>query len=597
VNRIEERLRDAFGAAAATVGPEAIRGLPSEPPSPPRWRPLAPLAAAAAVAAIIAAVFLVMPMVLPGHQGAARQTPGSVRVANGKIVFVRGLVPGGSVNHAQLWTVNPDGSGMAPLTALPGPSAFPAWSPDGKELVFAHAPRFASPPSPPTPLWSLYIMSRNGTGPTGLRRLTRCQPPGCWQDYEPAWSPDGSQIAFVRNQDIYLINADGTGVRRLTRAATPLGDGQPAWSPDGHRLAFTVLRAQPDRLPAIYVMNANGSGAHRLTGCRPGCAGSQPAWSPDGTKIAFAGNQDIYTVTPTGSGVTRLTDCAHIAGCVDAGGPAWSPDGRKIVFWVEGHDSVSQLYLMNANGSDAQPLIPKSSDVCCMAWQPLPATRSTRVTPSPRPSTALTVGRCVHATATGDFDGDGTPDVATLVDVLPVGQTCRQNLAHHLRIRVTFGSGGGFDRPFTYCTGGACDAVFTATDLAGNGRSELAVEVGPGAAIDFVEFFYVGPHGLSPLRIAAAGAAKAGLKPGPAVFGGSFDSGAQSPIACTIRPGGSRVLISTQAQSLSSRITGPWRVQRTELQLRGGSLHGFTVTTARVHGFRIGSLRFHNGCP
>lgn len=229
-------------------------------------------------------------------------------------------------------------------------------------------------------------------------------------------------------------------------------------------------------------------------------------------------------------------------------------------------------------------------------YQPRSA-QSARVTASPRPSARLTVGRCVHVTATGDFAGNGTPDVATLVDVLPAGQTCRQDLSDHLRIRVRFGSGGGFDRPFTYCTGGACDSVFTATDLAGDGRSELAVEVGPGAAVDFVEFFRVGRQGIRPLQIAAAGAAEAGLKPGPAIFGGSQDSGVQSPIACHIRPDGSRVLISTTAESLGSRITGPWRVKRTELQLRGGSLHVIGVSTATVRAFPVRSLRFHNGCP
>ena len=592
MNRIEERLRDAFAAAAATVTPETIRGAPGRPPNRPRWRPLAPLAAAAAVAVVIVAVFLIPPLAPPGHQNMVTHTPGAARAANGKIVFVRGV----EGRHWQLWAVNPDGSGLAPLTALPGLSADPSWSPGGKELVFAHAPRFASPPSAPTPLWSLYTIDSNGTG---LRRLTHCQPPGCWQDYEPAWSPGGSQIAFVRNQDIYLIKANGTGLRRLTHAATPLGDGQPAWSPDGHKLAFVVLSVRHYQLPAIYVMNADGTHARRLTGCRPGCLDAQPAWSPDGTKIAFSSNSDVYTMSPDGHNVARLTDCAHIAGCVSAGGPAWSPDGRKIVFWVEGQNSIRQPYLMNADGSDARPLIPQGPDVCCFAWQPLPRATSPRVTPAPRPSASatLTAGRCVHVTATGDFDGDGTPDTATLVDVLPTGQTCHQDLSHHLRIRVTFGSGGSFDRPFTYCTGGACDAVFTATDLAGNGRSELAVEVGPGAPIDFVEFFRVGRHGLSPLRIAAAGAAKAGLKPGPAVFGGSFDSGAQSPIACTIRPDGSRVLTFTQAQPLSGRITGPWRVHRTELQLRGGSLHVIAVSTATVHGLPVGSLRFHNGCP
>lgn len=592
MNRIEERLRDAFAEAARTVRPDAIRGLPDPPAALRRRRVLAPLAAGAAVAVVIAATFVITPLVLSGQEHAATRTHPAGGAANGKIVFVRGA----SGDHSELWTVNPDGTGMAPLTALPGQNAFPAWSPDGKELVFAHAPGARS-------RWSLYTIKQDGTG---LRRLTHCQQPRCLQDYEPAWSPDGTKIAFVRNQDIYVMNANGTGVRRLTHATTPLGDGQPAWSPDGRELAFVVLRAQPYNLPAIYVMNADGTGVTRVTQCPPSCIEGGPAWSPDGTKIAFyrdtlapssrqtLGPGNVYTMSPPGGYATRLTDCAHIAGCVDAGGPVWSPDGRKIVFWVEGRDSNRQPYIMNAGGSDVRPLIPKTSDVCCFAWQPLSRTNSSHVTPTP--SASITIGRCVHAMTTGDFDGDGTPDIATLVDVLSAGQTCHQDLSSHLRIRVAFGSGGGFDRPFTYCGGGACDSVFTATDLGEDGRSELAVEVGPGAAVDFLEFFRVDRRGLHPLRIAAAGAARAGLKAGPAVLGGGFDSGVQSPVACKIRPNGSRVLISIHAQSLSSRITGPWRVQRTELRLRGDSLHVITISTSTVRGFPIGSLRFRNGC-
>ena len=378
MNRIEDRLRDAFGAVDGAVRP--IRGLPVRPRARPRRGSLAPLAAAAAVAVVIATVFGIVPVLLPGHQNAAPHTPGAARAANGKIVFVR-LVSGG---HWQLWAVNPDGSDLAPLTALPRLNADPSFAPDGKKLVFAHAPRFASPPNPPTPLWNLYAISSTGTG---LRQLTHCRPPGCWQDYEPAWSPQRSRIAFVRNQDIYLINANGTGLRRLTRAATPLGDGQPAWSPTGRMLAFVVVRALPARLPAIYVMNADGTHIRRLTRCRPGCIQAGPAWSPDGTKIAFSGNQDIYTMSPAGRDLTRLTDCAHIAGCVDAGGPVWSPDGREIAFWVEGHDSNRQPYLMDANGSHVRPLIPKGADVCCLAWQPLPLTRPTRTAQAHAPAT------------------------------------------------------------------------------------------------------------------------------------------------------------------------------------------------------------------
>ncbi len=369
MTRIEERLRDAFAATTATISPEQIRGLPGRPPArrtSTRWRRLAPLAAAASVAAVIAAVSILAPLALSGHHSTATRTPPSSAAANGKIVFARGALG----SHGQLWTVNPDGSGLGRLTDLPGVSLYPSWSPDGKKLVFADVARFARPQNPPSWLWSLYVINEDGTG---LHRLTVCRRPGCLQDYEPAWSPDGSQIAFVRNQDIYLIKPDGTGLRRLTHAATPLGVGQPAWSPDGRKLAFVVFSEGQHQHPAIYVMNADGTHVTRLTHCQSGCLDSEPAWSPDGSKIAFTRNFDVYTMSPDGHDVTRLTDCARIAGCASAGGPAWSPDGRQIVFWVEGRDSVRQPYIMNADGSDIRPLIAKTSDVCCFAWQPRPA--------------------------------------------------------------------------------------------------------------------------------------------------------------------------------------------------------------------------------
>jgi TolB protein len=369
VTRIEERLCDAFAATTATIGPEQTRGLPSRPPArrtSARWRQLAPLAAAAAVAAVIAAVFVLAPLAFRGHQRRATLTPPPPAAANGKMAFARGALG----SHGQLWTVNPDGSGLRKLTDLPGVSLYPSWSPDGKRLVFADVARFVRPPSPPSWQWSLYTINKNGTG---LRRLTVCRRPGCLQDYEPAWSPAGSQIAFVRNQDIYLIDANGTGLRRLTHAATPLGAGQPAWSPDSRKLAFVVFRAGPAKRPAIYVMNADGTHVRRLTDCQSECLDSEPAWSPDGTTIAFTRNSDVYAMSPDGRGVTRLTDCARIAGCVSAGGPVWSPDGREIVFWVEGRDSIRQPYIMNADGSDVRSFIPKTSDICCLAWQPRPA--------------------------------------------------------------------------------------------------------------------------------------------------------------------------------------------------------------------------------
>jgi Tol biopolymer transport system component len=177
----------------------------------------------------------------------------------------------------------------------------------------------------------IYVMNADGTGVT---RLTR----NAAEDLEPAWSPGGKKLAFVSNRagnnEIYAMNADGTGVIRLTNNAAV--DKAPAWSPNGSKIAFVSNRA--DQHDEIYVMNANGSGVTQLTknlaeqGCNTcqGAAVEAPAWSPDGAKIAFLRRATIFSwdidiMNPNGSGVTRLTNAGF------AERLAWGHTG-KIAF-------------------------------------------------------------------------------------------------------------------------------------------------------------------------------------------------------------------------------------------------------------------------
>ena len=168
------------------------------------------------------------------------------------------------------------------------------------------------------------------------------------------------RIAFVRNAEIYLMKADGSGVTRLTN--NPASDGQPAWSPNGTKIAFVSNRAGNDE---IYVMNPNGTGVTRLT--NNAAADEGPAWSPSGTKIAFssnrAGHPEIYVMNANGTGVTRLTNnltstCTHRPFCLFERAPAWSSDGAKIAFLHRAGDfGFTTIDVMNADGSGVKALI------------------------------------------------------------------------------------------------------------------------------------------------------------------------------------------------------------------------------------------------
>ena len=216
------------------------------------------------------------------------------------------------------------------LTSSPGYKLSPSWSPDGRRIAFES--QFL-----PSEL-DIYVMNADGSG---LVRLTNNPA----RDSFEGWSPDGLRIAFtsdrdgnedVYNPDIYIVNVDGSGLVRLTDG--PGWDDQPSWSPDGQRIAFVSDRdSNADYNSDIYIVNVDGSGLVRLTD-GPGFDRRYPSWSPDGRRIAFTsdrdGNEDIYTMNTDGSGLTRLTP--FTVGFTD--NPRvnyqlnWSPDGQRIAF-------------------------------------------------------------------------------------------------------------------------------------------------------------------------------------------------------------------------------------------------------------------------
>jgi Tol biopolymer transport system component len=284
-----------------------------------------------------------------------------------------------------IWVMNADGTGLQQLTTTRGGDRIPAWSPDGSQIAFMKAS--FNP--------DLYVMNANGTN---ARRLTDAVDEDCCPD----WSPDGSKIVFHSRRsgqqfDIYVMNADGSNQRVL--APSPAYDGTATWSPDGRQIVFRTTRFNGND---IAVMNADGSNVHRIT--TGGRLNRVPQWSPVDDRILFVsnrtGNDEIYVVNADGSGLRQLTFTP-----AREDEPEWSPDGTKIVF-SSTRDGNEELYVMNADGTDPIRLTNNPAVDMLAAWWDGPMAT---ISPSGSPSVSPTPG------------GDVAPPDA-LIETPAVGQ-------------------------------------------------------------------------------------------------------------------------------------------------------------------------------
>jgi len=257
---------------------------------------------------------------------------------NGRIAFAADNVHG----SAQVFTVNPDGTRLRQVTHDPltfGTDGL-SWSPDGRDLLFV--------------VWhggngdKIHKSRADGSGASAISPPCEGE---CLGDDDPAYSPDGKKIAFERALGpflnyhasvvaIFTMDADGNHLAQLTQTSTPTSsdDHAPDWSPDGTKIAFVRdnTTATPHSKGAIEVMNADGSNVQRLTPFRIDAA--DPHWSPNGKQILFnthghaaqGKSANLFTMHANGTHRAPLTHYA--GGTLQAFADDWSPDGRQIVF-------------------------------------------------------------------------------------------------------------------------------------------------------------------------------------------------------------------------------------------------------------------------
>jgi TolB protein len=240
-------------------------------------------------------------------------------------------------------------------------------------FIFSSSPATprANPPTPGGPIvfssfrhgqLDIFTMGSEGHG---VRNVTRDPAP----DFQPAWSPDRGVIAFVslhtdlsHFDQIFTIDP----VNRERRQLTDIDGGNPqapAWSPDGSRIAFHVVYG--GALDAeLFVMNADGTSLFRLTDNTS--EDSDPAWSPDGSRIAFVRDGRIETMDPDGSHLTPVSSATMLA--FD---PAWSPEGDRLAFVGRKPDaSQEDLFTIAEDGSAMERVTHTSKTESEPSWSP-----------------------------------------------------------------------------------------------------------------------------------------------------------------------------------------------------------------------------------
>ncbi len=249
----------------------------------------------------------------------------------------------------EIWAMNATGTALRSLTGTSNAvDSSPVWSPDGSQIAFVRSENGED---------SVYLIDRDGSN---LRKLTT------GQSRSPYWSPDGSLIAYwsLGENGIFVKEVDGTLITQITSSSGI--DTVAGWSTNGQQLLIErQLSADTDSGSEIAVGNVNGGEPVRLT--PTDSTARMPSWSPDQSQIIFvsdsgSGAGNIWVMNSDGSGQQLLLSSS---GAVSH--PAWSPDGSMIAF-VDSSSGDNNIWTMTSDGEDARTLTTTTSNDRQPTW-------------------------------------------------------------------------------------------------------------------------------------------------------------------------------------------------------------------------------------
>ena len=260
-----------------------------------------------------------------------------------------------------IWLMRVDGSRPVRLTRSPLAELTPAWSPDGSRLAFSASRAEEAP-------FDIIVVNADGTGRRNLTRTASVS------EAAPRWSPDGKRLVYTTDSGlsgrVAVMDSDGTQRRELVEGEWP------DWAPDGQRIVYT--RTEDDH-QQVWLMNHDGSHQVRITE-----DGFEASWSPDGALIAYATsrhgqptatdpalwNEEIYVMAPDGARQRRLTNRPGN----DHWPPAWSPDSTRLLVTSDGLDKNhpqghGEIVLLEIATGETRRLTTNPSDDSFPAWR------------------------------------------------------------------------------------------------------------------------------------------------------------------------------------------------------------------------------------